>query len=199
MPGKIKKRSWDFATTVRGLDKFGQPVPSFKIAGEKTVNTFIGGVITSAIYLIVLSYAVGKMLDLYKRKNPIISDNTLADYYGTHEPVNMGDFKIAVAVRGDSDGQIKNDPRYIKWIARMRNFEGGESETPMPLHECSESDLEKFYPLDKNSQKLYDDLKISGTDLFMCFDMSKELVFMTDWNQHLEINLVPCNYIHPDP
>ena len=117
------------------------------------MNTFIGGIITSAIYLIVISYAVGKMLDLYKRKNPIISDNTLADYYGTHEPVSMGDFRIAVSVRGKNDKQIKNDPKYIKWIARMRNFEGGDvpPETPMPLHECSASDLEKFYPLDKNS------------------------------------------------
>ena len=82
----------------------------------------------------------------------------------------------------------------------MRNFEGElPTEFPMPMHECSESDLDKFYPLDKNSQRLYDELKLSGTDLFMCFDMSKELVFMTDWNQHLEINLVPCNYIHSDP
>ena len=100
---KLKKRSWDFATTVRGLDKFGQPVPSFKIAGEKTVNTFIGGIITSVIFLIVLSYAVGKIMDLYERKNPIISDNTLADYYDIHEPVSMGDFRIAVAVRGKDD------------------------------------------------------------------------------------------------
>ena len=55
----------------------------------------------------------------------------------------------------------------------MRNFEGEEpTETHMPMHECSASDLEKFYPLDKNSQQLYNDLKISGTDKFMCFDMS---------------------------
>ena len=78
-------------------------MPSLKISGEKTVNTFIGGILTSAIYLIVLSYAIGKIMDLYKRKNPIISDNTLADYYGSHEPVSMGNFRIGVAVRGKDD------------------------------------------------------------------------------------------------
>ena len=33
----------------------------------------------------------------------------------------------------------------------------------------------------------------------MCVDMTKDLMFKSDWKQHLEFLYLPCNYIHLDP
>ena len=158
---KLKNRYWYFSRQMRGFDKFAKPVPTFKINGESSVNTVAGGILSSIITLIVLSYSIGKLVDLHTRNNPIITDSMIPDYFGPFDDVEMGNFRVAISVRGYYDKQLKNDPKYIKWIARIRNFEqgGNEVETPVLLHQCTEEDLDKFYPLDSNSQEYYDDMK----------------------------------------
>ncbi len=88
---------------MRGFDKFAKSVPSFKINGEDSVNTVVGGILSFIIALIVLSYSISKLLDLHTRQNPIITDTTIPDYFGPNDDVNMGNFRVAISVRGYYD------------------------------------------------------------------------------------------------
>ena len=88
---------------MRGFDKFAKPVPTFKINGESSVNTVAGGILSSIITLIVLSYATGKLVDLHTRNNPIITDSMIPDYFGPFDDVEMGNFRVAISVRGYYD------------------------------------------------------------------------------------------------
>ena len=43
---------------------------------------------------------------------------------------------------------MKADPRYVKWIFRHTYKKDGEwLERLLPHHECTENDLEDFYPV----------------------------------------------------
>ena len=57
-------------------------------------------------------------------------------------------FRAAWAVRGYHDRELKDDPRYVKWIVRIYRLVNGEKfERVLPTHKCTPEDFELFYPL----------------------------------------------------
>ena len=49
----------------------------------------------------------------------------------------------------------KNDPRYVKWFAKLGGvLEGKTVERMIPFHKCTDEDYDSFYPVEKSSQFL---------------------------------------------
>ena len=61
---------------------------------------------------------------------------------------------MAFAVEGYLDNEIKDDPRYVKWIARIfgATKDQGTYEKIKEVHKCTEEDYSKFSPIEKKSQ-----------------------------------------------
>ena len=55
--------------------------------------------------------------------------------------------RFAWTIEGYSDKELKNDPRYVKFLMRMSGRHDGKShETILDYHICSEEDLKEFAP-----------------------------------------------------
>ena len=55
---------------------------------------------------------------------------------------------IAFAFEGEDDSKLKDDPRYVKMIARFWNrIDAVKSETILNFHKCTPEDYNEFYPV----------------------------------------------------
>ena len=61
------------------------------------------------------------MIDLFERNNPIISTNTIEDYYDITDEIDLAEanFRFAIGAKEFYSNTSKNDPRYVKWIAKF--------------------------------------------------------------------------------
>ena len=61
------------------------------------------------------------MIDLSQKKDPFITQSVEKDFYNIFEGLNLSktNFRFAIGAT-NFDYEVKNDPRYIKWIARLR-------------------------------------------------------------------------------
>ena len=92
-------------------------------------------------------YSLVKLLQVVRKSNPNISQHTKTSYYDFSEVVNVDEigFKFAFSVEGYFDKEQKNDPRYVKYMARVRGiYEGRPYERILPIHECTEEDWAEF-------------------------------------------------------
>ena len=99
MPGIADKKNgsrfgargakWKIGTFVKNMDGFGQEIPSFNLKGETRVNTLYGGIINLLILSLTLAYAVLKGIQLVSRRNPMINDYSIPDYFDISETVNL--------------------------------------------------------------------------------------------------------------
>ena len=70
---------------LRRIDRFGEPIPAFNIKGKDKVTTAVGGIMSLIVIFITLSYLTTKLNSIVEKKNPIINESKIADYYGTVE------------------------------------------------------------------------------------------------------------------
>ena len=73
--GPKKSRPWQINNFIRSIDKFARDVPAFNIKGESKVKTFLGGVSTFTLLVIVVMYAASKLIALRNREGLIIREN----------------------------------------------------------------------------------------------------------------------------
>ena len=69
-----ERPSWHIYNFLRGVDMFGQEVPGFRIKGQRSVNTVLGGILSSIVILITLLFAGLKMVQLVNKNNPVMSE-----------------------------------------------------------------------------------------------------------------------------
>ena len=70
---------------------------------------------------------------------------------------------------------MKNDPRYVKLLARaVRRVDNVLSETVLSFHKCTSKDWEQFYPIAAKSQRLFDDIEQDEDRGFYCLDYSSD-------------------------
>ena len=121
-----RRQAWDAKNYIRSLDSFAKEVPAFNIQGQSQVQTLVGGCITLLIMIITFSYATSKMIDLSQKKDPFITQSVEKDFYDPSKGLNLNkaNFRIAIGAT-NYDGVAKNDPRYIKWFARLYIYEDG--------------------------------------------------------------------------
>ena len=131
------------------FDIFGRPLPAFNIKGRTSVHTMLGGLCTLVVFFVMILYTSLKVLHLQGKENPNIStfvrENALTSEY-QFEPLK-NDFRIAFSVEGFRDKQLKNDPRYVKWIVRLYGKRDDvEYERILSHHLCTDADYDEFYP-----------------------------------------------------
>ena len=84
MPGiqqSASKHRWHIFNFFRNRDNFGMDVPSFNIQGSSKLNTVLGGLFSTLILIIALSFASTGLVELFQRSNPIVNVNYEKDYY----------------------------------------------------------------------------------------------------------------------
>ena len=85
------------------------------------LGTVAGGLMTAAVLTLSLLYAVIKTIHLVNASNPVMSALTIPGYYSSMDRfyLDEANFRMAFAVEGYLDGENKNDPSYVKWVARI--------------------------------------------------------------------------------
>ena len=59
-------------------------------------------------------------------------------------------YRIAFSFEGEADKKLKNDPRYVKILARtLRSIDNVLSETILSYHKCTDKDWDDFYPVNQ--------------------------------------------------
>ena len=155
----VKKTALDIRSVLERLDTFGKPLPGFNIKGRDKVTTIAGGVSTILISGIVLLYATTKLLHMESKNNPNISSFIREAEFNSEDILNLNEmnFRVAFALKG-SKLDLKNDPRYVKWIFRVYGKKDGERyEKILNHHVCTDEDYAQFSPIAKSSAKKFED------------------------------------------
>ena len=142
--GVRTNRAWHAQNYIRSMDSFAKDIPAFNINGQSQVQTLVGGCLTLLIFILTFSYATSKMIDLSQKKDPFITQSVVKDFYNPSKGLNLNqaNFRFAIGATNFSS-EAKNDPRYIKWIARLVYFQDGEEkEKVFPVHKCTQEDYD---------------------------------------------------------
>ena len=170
---------WHIYNFLRGLDMFGQEVPGFRIKGQRSVNTVLGGLLTGTALLITLVFAGHKWIQLWNRQNPVMSELTQKDHIGPLDKIyyNDIDFRMAFSLEGYFDNERKDDERYVRWIARTwyTDDNGVEGEIMHNMHLCTEKDLKEFYPVSAGSKEAYEKIINDPKRGLFCIDWTDDM------------------------
>ena len=161
--------------------------------GSKTENTFL--------LVILLMFGCIKMIHLFQRYNPNVSQLLMKNYYTEADKFNVQEekWRIAFAFEDYLTSKNKIDPRYVKFFVRATGkLEGEEVVRAIPFGKCTESDLAEFLPVEPSSAPLLEKLTTDPERGLYCIDWEK-----ADLNLHgnenkknyqiLEIMVLPCN------
>ena len=71
--------------------------------------------------------------------------------------LDSANFRFAIGAKEYYSNESKNDPRYVKWVAKIigNSNDGARRgfEYLIDLHPCTESDLAEFYPINEKQVK----------------------------------------------
>ena len=117
--------------------------------------------------------------------------------------MNERNVRIAFAFEGFRDLELKDDPRYVRWIFRQYYKSGGEEkERLLSHHKCTDEDYAQFYEIETSKESTLNRVKESDSHSFLCLDWDDDEPFTAygieadgDYSR-LETMLVPCNYLH---
>ena len=95
---------WHVENVLRGQDAFGKEIPAFNLDGMSTIQTVPGGLLSALIFATVTSYAIGTLIEVFERSDPIINANVEKGYY-YRETLSMtsSNIRFAFAALGDID------------------------------------------------------------------------------------------------
>ena len=109
----------------------------------------------------------------------------IEDHFTGKDKFNLNKEGYRIAFNFENrNGKTLNDPRYLKWLVRMRQRkQGGESyQKIFDFHECTNDEMQDFYPVSKNSKELLDLINESDERSFYCLDWTDELEVYGDWS-----------------
>ena len=96
---------------------------------------------------------------------------------------------------------MKDDPRYVKFISRMYDFDSDrvEFQEIIPIHKCKEEDWQEFAPPANGVQDQIDLIRDSPKRGMYCIDQPDDFYLQGNQNnaefQYFEVILVPCKYL----
>ena len=113
---------------------------------------------------------------------------------------------MAFGIEGFLDKELKNDPRYVKNMVRLyRKIDGVESQTILPFHLCTDDDLNEFAAPVGESAAMIQSVRQSENRGLFCLDYDSIGDLVNIWGveddenyQRMELNLLPCNYVHAE-
>lgn len=77
------------------------------------------------------------------KKNPNVQSYLDRNVFDQSEILNLEEinFRVAFTIEGYHSREMKNDPRYVKYLVRIfGRHEGKEYERLLNFHKCTESD-----------------------------------------------------------
>ena len=158
---------------------FSTPLPSFNIKGQTEVKTNLGTIMSILLTIAVLFYAAIKFIQLHSKSNPVISSFQEAFQTDEQNPINLNamGFRAAFAFEGFVDNELKDDPRFVKNIARYivkKDFVW--TRTNLPFHKCSDEELAQFSPINPLQEDTLQK-RMQGTGFF-CLDWDDSNPFL---------------------
>ena len=84
------------------------------------------------------------------RTYPFLQEFKVSENYDFTDKIDLNEinYRIAFSFVGASTKKLKDDPRYVKILARtVRRVDTKLSETILGLHKCTDKDWEQFYPI----------------------------------------------------
>ena len=93
--------------------------------------------------MVWLTYAVLKLSHMLSKQNPMISEILERNFfdYKTKLDLTQIDFKMAFGVEGYLDSELRDDPRYVKYIVRIYGKKNDtEYQEMIPFHKCTDED-----------------------------------------------------------
>ena len=134
-------RDLNVPSVFKRMDIFGVDIPTFNIKGETKVMTVSGGLLSLLVGVVFFIYGSLKLSHLLDKYNPSISEIKEFNFYDSSERLVLDDFgfRIAFTVESYLQPKLRNDPRYVKYMARVFTKTAGvESETIIPYGICTE-------------------------------------------------------------
>ena len=119
---------------------FGAKIPAFNIKGQTKVVTATGGILSSFLLVVFIGYALIKLTHLVDKKNPLIAEMREKNFYDYNTRISLKEigFKIAFSIENYLSSKIRDDPRYVKVLARVfYKIEGRQTEKILTLHKCT--------------------------------------------------------------
>ena len=102
------------------------------------------------------------------------------------------EFMMAFGLEGRYDHAILNDPRIVRWGARLWTSDNGPyTQRQVKMRACNKQDYEKFFPPEPQAHQQVDGYKYKEGSLF-CIDwaaLSFELYGSADVSRHQSIDI----------
>ena len=104
------------------LDKFAYSVPSFNFKGDQSIKTGLGACCSITITIVVLFYALLKLIQLLEGNNPTVAAFPVDTKFDVENPVNLNEIGFKVAFQFTSWDRkafkqaLTDDPNYVKMI-----------------------------------------------------------------------------------
>ena len=180
------------------LDMFSEPLPGFNMRGQKSVRTHAGGCLSLLIMYVMFYFAMIKLQHLYQRHNPTVNDYIEWGAISEEELWKGSEnshFMMAWAVVDYVTGDVKDDPKFVKWYAEyIHSVNGTKTYTELKMYDCTEEDFKKFYIPDVASEQRVKKFRKNGG--FKCIDWSEITLAGTEFGSDfrtMDIMYLPCN------
>ena len=146
---KVKKLRCKNATEkVKSYDMFGTQL-EWNIAGNKTVTSAPGLVLTALLVATITAYTVFLLRQFFTRENTQISQSTIINNFDSSKIINPKDigFKFAWGIETTYDSKPLRDPNMVKWVAELSkdNDDTISNSQQLNFHLCTEEDYDSFY------------------------------------------------------
>ena len=143
---------------------------------------------------------------LINNSNPNINVKTTKNFFDSYTRVNLNEinYRVAFTVEGYHDQEMKNDPRYVKYMVRIFGIKDGEKYQKMiPYHICTDSDWALFPEASFSSVDTIEQIRQNPKRGMYCIDWDQAdiQIYGNENNmnyQNLDIVLVPCQLLLPD-
>ena len=189
-PAVYKKlNKWSPSVLLGKLDMFGSDLPTFNLGGQEKITTYPGGVLSLLITVVMMSYAFMKFNHLIDKHNPNISLLNEVGIYDSSEVLTFEDinFRVAFSMVNYFSRATLDDPRYLKYIARLVGKENGIwYERMLETHKCTEEDWALFNPVSALSEDSMNSIWNNQDKRYMfCFDKDEVLqTWGSEGNEH---------------
>lgn len=142
------------------------------------MNSVGGGLLTCIILIVTLAYAAVKFVQLMGKHNPNVSEVWERNIHDSNDRLSLNaiNFKMAFSVEGYHVREMKNDPRYVKYLVRIFGIhEGKEYEKFIPYHKCTEADWAEFAPPAKSAIDGWTAIKSDPKRGMYCLDLTEDI------------------------
>ena len=129
------------------IDLFKLELPNYNLRGRQAVSSVAGGIVTVAIFTLMMLYANIKFFHFLTRYNPNISSHLQTNYFSSEDRIDLkeNNLRFAFIVEGYQDEKVKDDPAYVKYLVRMfGKRDGVRYEKLLDYHKCSKEELDNF-------------------------------------------------------